>query len=66
MAKQFIPSVLGKAHPETTCACEISVAWDSNLFSRCEQLSPESWDIRHGLFQPLLHFQLIRLTLKAH
>lgn len=66
MAKQFTPSAVGKAHPETTRACAISVAWDSNLFSGYEQLSPESWDIRRGLFQPLLHFQLIRPTLKAH
>lgn len=27
---------------------------------------PKSRDIRQGLFQPLLRFQLIRLTLKAH
>lgn len=66
MAKQFNPSVLGKSHPETTHAYEISVVSDSNLFSEYEQLSPKSWDIRQGLFQALLHFQLIRLTLKAH
>lgn len=66
MAKQFIPSALGKSHPETTRTYEISVMLDWNLFYEYEQLSPKSWDIRQGLFQALLHFQLIRLTLKAH
>lgn len=66
MAKQFIPSVVGNTHPETARARDISVVWDSGLFYEYEQLSPQSWDIRRGLFQPPLHFQLIRLTLKAH
>lgn len=67
MAKQLIPSALGKSHPETTSTYEISVVFDSNhLFYDYEQLSPKSWDIGQGLFQALLHFQLIRLTLKAH
>lgn len=66
MAKQFIPSAVGKSHPKSTRTYEISVVLDSNLFYEYEQLSPKSWDIRQGLFQPLLNFQLIKLTLKAH
>lgn len=32
MAKQFIPSAVGKPNPETTHTYEISVVLDSNLF----------------------------------
>lgn len=66
MAKQFIPSAVGKSHPETMCTCEISVILNSDLFYGYEQLSPYSWDVTRGAFQALLNFQLITLTLKAH
>lgn len=40
--------------------------WGSNLFSEYERLSATSWGVRKAPFRPLLHFQWITRTLKAH
>lgn len=68
MAKQFLPSIGGGKIPPWNHArlwhfCHLGFKSALWIWTT---LSPRSWDIRQGPFQPLLHFQLIRLTLKAH